>query len=248
VAKTEKAKVDKAMAVHYLTLGQMRRSIRAKSPIDGAAVWAITPLTDDELWRRVEDLTDDEFRRLLTLWKERREDVWEAVPELRTATETIRRIQTAPTRLSKRRGRHRGRLGRDPVSIEIYHHFLRRLHDLLVQALSDARPNLKPETITRRVLEDLKSPCEITAGPLENHIVHWGPRIHEVAQRLGTCVRDTLKHRITSEKSKATAIVLRFLDASGSAEDLLSPQHLQRILKKTRAPQSRPHLIPPLHP
>jgi hypothetical protein len=248
MGKSEKAKLEKAMAVHYLMTAQMRRSVQVISPIDGATVWSITPFSDDELWRRVEDLTDDEFRRLLTLWKGRREVPWETIPELRSATESILRLQTAPTRLSKRRGRHTGRLGPDPVSIELYHNFLRRLHDLLAQALSDTKPTLKPDAITRRVLADLGCRCEITAGPLKNHIVHWGTRVDEVAQRLGACVRDTLKHRGTSEKSKAAEIVLNFLDTSSSDEEPLSLRHLQRILKKTQTPRPRPDVIPPLAP
>lgn len=248
MGKSEKAEFEKAVAVDYLTTAQLRRSVRVKSPIDGAPVWTITPFTDDELWRRVEDLTDNEFWRVLALWKERRADPWQTIPELRRATETILRLQTAPARLSKRRGRHKARLGSDPVSTELMHQFLRRLHDLLVEALSRPKPNLKPEAITRRVIANLRYRCEITAGPLENHIVQWGPRIDEVAHRLGACVRDTLKHRITSNNSKATAIVLNFLDTSISDEEPMSLRHLQRILKKTHSPRPRPDVIPPPAP
>jgi hypothetical protein len=248
VDESENAKLGKATAIHYLTTAQLRRSVPMSSPIDGATIRAIKPFVDEELWRRVEDLTDNEFRRLLKLWKERREDPWLTIPELRRATEIIRRLQTAPARLSKRRGRHKGRLGPDPVSIELNHHFLKRLHDLLVQVLSETKPNQKSETITKRVLATLRCRCEITAGPLKNHIVQWGPHIDEAVQRLEVCVRDTLKHRISSDKSKATEIVLTFLDTLSSAEDLPSLRHLQRILKETSSPRPLPDLIPPLVP
>src|SRR5437879_1397755 len=100
---------------------------------------AIKPFTDEELWQRVEDLTDDEHRRLCKLWRERREDPWVTVPELSGALASIAALTTAPRRLRKRRGRHRGRLGDDPVAIELTRQFIKRLHDLVVKGLRKTR-------------------------------------------------------------------------------------------------------------
>jgi len=239
----------KMLAVQYLAPAAfLARSIPVKSPLDGQTVWAVRLVSDEELWRRVEDLTDDEFRRLCRLWKGRREDPWLTVPELRAAHDAILQLTTAPARLQKRRGRHRGRLGADPIKFEVTRQFLKRLHEVTLQALSDAEPGKgDSRAITQRILSGLTQRCVITKGPLKDQIVQWD-RLHTEAlrRRLQDWVRDTRRLQLRSNQSRAAEIVLAFLLDLEPDKDPLSIRHLQRILKQTTSPRPFQDTIPPL--
>ena len=242
----DEKKLRQQDALQYLAGPRLLARYGRLSGPQGAA---IKPFADEVLWQRVEDLTDDEHRRLCKLWKERREDPWVTVPELSRAVAIIATLTTAPKRLGKRRGRHRGRLGDDPVTIELTRQFIKRLHDLVVKGLRKTRTSKRDRSdIARSVLSEIAYSCIITNGPLKEHIVRWDERHVQMLKGIEGVVQNILRLHLRSDRARAVEIVMALLSNVEHRPEPLSFRYLERILKQTKSPRPLPDLIHPLTP
>ncbi len=227
----------------------LARYRKVPSPLDGTPVWALTPFTDEEIWEHIGCLSPDEFRRACELWRQRRED------PMRAAQELVLKLQQAPGRLMKRRGKRGGSLGSNPVELELTHQFIRRLFAASLRAVRSV-PSPRGEhaaEIAKGIVEGLTGPWVIPDGPLRDGVargldqvpahlqeaIQWrvaqavAPRHPERKRRQGPVA-------IYGERSMAFWItdevldLFQFLELLPAGNEAISERHLRRILKPSR--------------